>query len=482
MGRAALVSIVVILLTGCGGSEPADYYPPYTEYPTSPSSAYPQYSAPQPSSQDLAVETGDQGIEFHEAGKYKEALEAYSKSLALHAEQAHIWANRGRVNHNLGNYDAAFSDYGDAIRRDPTRVYAYRNRGLAYYDKENYSSAIADLEKAVALDGTDNVSRKYVEFAKGFYNLHLGRYSQAHRNFNAVITSAPNEYDAYFGRGTASWRLGNTASAIDDLSNAIDINPKLTPARLQRGELYRSQKRYREALTDYDKVLLQDPHNLAALIGRGSSRHSVGNLEGAISDLKTAVELDNDNADALFYAGTAYTDKQEFQKAIALLEKAKRLTNAPHVSLAHGRALFFAGRYAEAASNFNEGLKEDISDDLTLLHTVWLYLARSYNGERGLDELAYHNERTHYDGWPMPVVDLFLNKIAPEDLLSSARQGDQLQQRERLCEAHYYLGQFYRIQGLESYAARSFRDAVKTQVFSYIEYWAAKAELARMGY
>ena len=479
MRWAALVGFTSVILAGCGNAGTGSYRTPPTLYSEPVPSINLEESQPGDPIQDTTAKLNEQGIEFHNAGQYQEALDAYNESLSFYPDQAHIWANRGRVYHNLRSYEAAFSDYGEAIQRDPEMAYAYRNRGLAYFDTVNYPSAMADFEKALELDSVDDISRRYVRLARGFDNIQKERYSEAYSDFDGVIISDPDQPMAYAGRGVASWQRGNLAAAVDDLSGAIRLSPSYTYALLNRASVYRQQNRFREAVDDDGRVLFRNPDNVEALIGRGNSYSSLGDLDNALADLKKALELDDNNISALHLVGLVYTFRQEFQQAIKVLSRASRLNDDAGVTLAYGRALFFAGRYTEAATNFNDGLESQVDEDLALFHVVWLYLARSYNKEYGLDELAFHSQRIDYDDWPRPVVDLFLGRTTPEQLLSTARQGNPQRARERLCEAHYYLGQLYLLQGLKAHAALSFRASVDTQVIHYIEYWSSKAELTR---
>jgi len=83
--------------------------------------------------------------------------------------------------------------------------------------------------------------------------------------------------------------------------------------------------------------------------------------------------------------------------------------------------------------------------------------------------------------WPGPVVALFLGQITPEALVAGAQDPDPTTQRERQCEAYFYAGEHFLIQGQRAPAVQMFQSAVATGVTSLFEHSSAKAELRRLG-
>jgi len=90
-----------------------------------------------------------------------------------------------------------------------------------------------------------------------------GRYREAvalvERFEKVVEPLAPLSYEA----GYALNRLGETEAALAHYSAAIEKAPELTSARYDRGELYLSQARWREARVDFEVVVRIQPGHWA---------------------------------------------------------------------------------------------------------------------------------------------------------------------------------------------------------------------------
>jgi lipoprotein NlpI len=82
--------------------------------------------------------------------------------------------------------------------------------------------------------------------------------------------------------------------------------------------------------------------------------------------------------------------------------------------------------------------------------------------------------------WPEQVINLYLDKAAPEAVLSAAADSDAKKDQKQHCEAYFYLGEYALIGGKQAEAKRLFQKAIATGLTSSIEYIGAQQELKRM--
>jgi lipoprotein NlpI len=68
---------------------------------------------------------------------------------------------------------------------------------------------------------------------------------------------------------------------------------------------------------------------------------------------------------------------------------------------------------------------------------IWRYLARERAGENGAGELEANAARLKSKDWPYAVVELYLGRRSPADVLPAASKPD-----ER-CEAQFYIGEWH---------------------------------------
>ncbi|GIX71518.1 hypothetical protein CEXT_209441 [Caerostris extrusa] len=85
-------------------------------------------------------------------------------------------------------FDKAIEMYTEAINENPDVAVYYGNRSFAYLKTECFGYALNDASKAIELDGS------YVKRAAAYMS--LGKFKQALKDFNAVMTARPNDKDA----------------------------------------------------------------------------------------------------------------------------------------------------------------------------------------------------------------------------------------------------------------------------------------------
>ena len=82
-----------------------------------------------------------------------------------------------------------------------------------------------------------------------------GRLNEAIDEYTEAIEVEPTWADPYFCRGTTYCHLGQTERGIEDLSEAIRLDPELAEAYCNRGFAYAEQGRKAEAIADFEKFI-----------------------------------------------------------------------------------------------------------------------------------------------------------------------------------------------------------------------------------
>jgi hypothetical protein len=77
--------------------------------------------------------------------------------------------------------------------------------------------------------------------------------------------------------------------------------------------------------------------------------------------------------------------------------------------------------------------------------------------------------------WPFPVIELFLGRRTPLEMVAAAIKPDEV------CEAQFYLGQWGLLRDERVASIEALRKAVETCPRDFNEYAGAVAELKRLG-
>ncbi|KAG1754980.1 TPR-like protein [Suillus paluster] len=120
-----------------------------------PSSAPTTPSAPSTEDKAKAEKLKQTGNTRMTAKKYDEAIDAYTKAIALDSTNPVYYSNRAAAYASKGDHASAILDSEKAIEVDPTFVKAYSRLGNAHYTLGDYKAAASAFKKGVELDPTN---------------------------------------------------------------------------------------------------------------------------------------------------------------------------------------------------------------------------------------------------------------------------------------------------------------------------------------
>ncbi len=190
---------------------------------------------------------------------------------------------------------------------------------------------------------------------------------------------------------------------------------------------------------------------------------------GQLSPPNTAVTLNN-RAAAWMIKGDLPHALEDYDAAIKFDAK---LTSA---YVGRGQVNFSQSRFDLAATDFEQaqGLEADAYT------TIWLFLARARSGKDGSAELARNAKLIKGDKWPFPLLSLLSGSAKPDATLAKARNANANAERAQLCEANFYIGEWFILSKNTTEAKKSLKQAATQCPQTFVEYVAATSELKRL--
>lgn len=163
------------------------------------------------------------GWTYAQLGKYDLAAADYSYLIELKPGDAFYHCKRGRALNNVGDLEHAIEDLNRSILLDPERKEAYFLRGLVYFKQRFFERAVEEFLQALRFDHLAywpnlNLSEAY---------LFLGKYQEAFEAAQTAVDIDSKSAPAYFCRGRARFGMGENDEALKDLTQSIELNPKL---------------------------------------------------------------------------------------------------------------------------------------------------------------------------------------------------------------------------------------------------------------
>lgn len=175
--------------------------------------------------------------------------------------------------------------------------------------------------------------------------------------------------------------LGSWASAIDEYSKAIQLDPSMERAIHKRGESYWRLKQYDLALADLNRAAQLAPNEAEIFCDRGRMLMEQvgwniyrGEFEKGYSDLKRAFQLNPNeehakiailNADIIRFNRRADTEveKSNYAEAKRLYGEALALETGNFYALfGRGRTLFLEGKYELAIADYDAFIRGKTDD------------------------------------------------------------------------------------------------------------------------
>jgi lipoprotein NlpI len=301
---------------------------------------------------------------------------------------------------------------------------------------------------------------------------------RAMADYDAAIRLDSRYAKAFYNRGLAWGGQGDNDRAIADFDAAIRLNPRDAEAFYNRGLTWSNKGDQDRAIADYDTAVRLDPRHAAALNNRGVAWQAKGDHDRALADFDVAIRVDPENATVFANRGLSWAEKADYARAVADYDAAIRLDPADaRMFKRRGRAHFYQGQFALAEKD----LVETIARKRDIYAVLWLYLARARSGNKAEAQLEKDASALPTKDWPEPVLRLFLGRLSPEGIMSAASASDSQKEKERRCEAHFYVAQWHMIRGEKEHAMPQFRRAREVCPDNFVEYDGAVAELKRLG-
>jgi lipoprotein NlpI len=271
-------------------------------------------------------------------------------------------------------------------------------------------------------------------------------------------------------------RLCTTAIESGKLSQK-----ELTTTYNSRGNALYDKGDYEKAIDDYTRAIKIDPKHARVYYNRGLASKNKGDYERAIEDYTRTIEIDPKYVDAFIHRGNAWVNKGDYERAIE--DYTMAIENGPKYARVYyyrGNVYFIQGRFAEAEKDYEMYIRFRV-EPRNISSMLWLYLARERAGKEGRKDLAEQAQQLDLAEWPGPVFSLYLGNAEPYEVLETTKDTDKKVERERRCEALFYLGQYYLLRDEKEKAKLKFMQTIDTGVTNFFEYRWAEAELERLG-
>lgn len=201
-----------------------------------------------------------EGIQYHEAGDYEKAIATFTEAIELNPTLTGAYTHRAASHLRLGDNESAIADSDEAIRLDAKNADAYLYRGVAQCYEGLFEACAQDLTKSILLNPTSVDAHVY----RGAAYFFLEEYAAVARDCTLSLHLSggyflPIELCLNVISELIAPEFEKVEAAMEDYNTAIRLNPDAAGVYFLRGLTYRAHGEMEAAIQDLKDALRLDP-------------------------------------------------------------------------------------------------------------------------------------------------------------------------------------------------------------------------------
>ena len=206
---------------------------------------------------------------------------------------ATVYALRALCRYYYGNNEGGNNDYNYATQLNSDDYIAYYAKAMHHVSLKDYRSALSDLW--VSIEKKPDFAHAFLEIGK--IQAQQNEIQKAHTSFTIAINCDSVLAEAWYERSKLMvLHSSNMTETLNDLSTAATLNPELIGVHYMMGTIKLRQRKYPEAILDFDKEIEKNPHDTNALVDRGMALYYNGSKNRACADWENASKIGNPQA------------------------------------------------------------------------------------------------------------------------------------------------------------------------------------------
>ncbi len=200
----------------------------------------------------------------------------------------------GKRNLEAKEYAAAVSDFSQVLRQNPGDTIALLGIIRAHTLSENFKEAQRFIDNAIK-QYPDN-AEFYIR--RGILNNLRGQPRRAIVDFDKALELSNDglKVSIYINRGAAHLKDDSFELALNDFSEALDLNPRSVAALNYKAFIFYRMGNFVESIEEYNKSIDLDSENAMSYYNRGMAHLRSGSKTKACADFHASCSRGNMNA------------------------------------------------------------------------------------------------------------------------------------------------------------------------------------------
>jgi tetratricopeptide (TPR) repeat protein len=294
---------------------------------------------------------------------YKAAVPLYRKALEMGPDVPGLRLNLGLALFKSGELKEAIQEFAPLLKSQPGNQQLNTLTGMAHYGLAEYAEAVPFLKEAAAHDAQNLTLRLYLA-----QSCLWSKQSQCVLDVYREILALDSESaEADMLAGEALDEMKDNEGSTKMFRAAVKVNPKEPNAHFGLGYLLWTLKQYKEAASEFQAELGNDPDHIQAMLYLADSDIQMNRIEDARPLLEKVVKLNPALGLGHLDLGIVYTEAGRNEDAMRELTAAEKLMpDDVNVHWRLGRLYRVLGKKEEAKAEFDKAstLNKAVDEDL----------------------------------------------------------------------------------------------------------------------
>lgn len=302
-----------------------------------------------------------QGKDAAKEGRLEQAVDLFTKAIALKSDNDEYYEERGLVYEGLGDFSKAVADYDKALSLNSDKKLYLHTADLKII-LERWPQALFDAERV--LEDDKGEIKAYEQ--KAFCQINMKKFSDALATCELALAKNQYNHRLHYLKGMSKDSLKDYAVAVTEYQRAVTImmglteknQPMFKPYYTNLAMAQTKAGKYDDAIKNYSTAITIDakdsiaPQNYRVYYYRSFPYFLKNDFTNTINDLTNAVVMNEKDAEPIYQRGLVYMKTSQFQSAINDFTK--------YIQLDEKNAEVYSNRakcYLES-SNYKEAIKD----------------------------------------------------------------------------------------------------------------------------